>query len=94
MKVCANADLEVYEDCWPDSDVTRASNRERVFVGRSFVESENNVHPPHDILLPPNDTWFFYVTKNPAARWLQLEHMTSYGPNHALHIRGRYTCFD
>ena len=83
-----DADLEVYEDCWPDGDATRASNRERVFVGRSFVEIENNIHPP------PKDAWFFYVTENPAARWLQLEHMTSYAFNDALHIRGRDTCFD
>ena len=89
-----------FEGRWPKDDAARSSSMERVLVG---MRSTNYpLGAPIEALSAAmgsaisTDIWFFYVSKNPAARWLQLYDLITSceGGAFSLVIRSRDTCVE
>lgn len=84
-----------FEGKWRPDETQKNLSEEMVFVGRL---AHGDRTEEESIPLPrpsaPNDVWFFYVTQNPAARWLQLVDLyeRAGGPSTSLILRGNDCC--
>lgn len=83
-----------FEGKWRPDEKQKNISEERVFVGRFAHGDRTEALVPLPRPSAPNDVWFFYVTQNPAARWLQLNDLyeRAGGPSTSLILRGNDCC--
>ena len=86
-----------YETKWPKDEKSRNDSTERVVIRHDTAVPKKlpklSIHHSPDSP-PSTDVWYFYVSENPDARWLQLDDFYNSTDESAfsLVIRGRNTC--
>lgn len=95
-----NGSEHCFQARWPKDDAVRDLSAERVLVGLKACNEVGEM--PTEVTSVAmgspisTDVWFFYVSTNPAARWLQLFDLLSSCEVGAfsLVMRGRDTCIE
>jgi hypothetical protein len=83
-----------FEGKWRSNEKQTNLSEEKVFVGRLAHDDLTEASIPLPRPNTPSDVWFFYVTQNPAARWLQLNDLfeRAAGSNASRILRGNDCC--